>query len=127
MKSTVIRPHTIIVGGHRTSICLEDAFWNSLKEIAPKARRYHRRLERLTRRANTATCRPLSACSYSTGSAQKNRATAGERQPLISAASFGVRGTDADDSPPLKRIALEDVPGTLGVFFGKDCGGNPDL
>ena len=26
--------HTIIVDGHRTSICLEEAFWNSLKEIA---------------------------------------------------------------------------------------------
>ena len=34
MKSKIIRPRTIVVGGHRTSICLEDAFWNSLKEIA---------------------------------------------------------------------------------------------
>ena len=33
MKSTIIK-RSIIVDGHKTSICLEDAFWSSLKEIA---------------------------------------------------------------------------------------------
>jgi predicted DNA-binding ribbon-helix-helix protein len=33
MKSTVIK-RSIIINGHKTSISLEDAFWNDLKEIA---------------------------------------------------------------------------------------------
>jgi predicted DNA-binding ribbon-helix-helix protein len=33
MKSLVIK-RSIVVAGHRTSVCLEDAFWNGLKEIA---------------------------------------------------------------------------------------------
>jgi predicted DNA-binding ribbon-helix-helix protein len=33
MKSTIIK-RSIIVDGHKTSICLEGAFWSSLKEIA---------------------------------------------------------------------------------------------
>jgi predicted DNA-binding ribbon-helix-helix protein len=36
MKSLVIK-RSIVVSGHRTSVSLEDAFWNALKEIA-KAR-----------------------------------------------------------------------------------------
>ena len=33
MKSKIIK-RSIVVDGHKTSICLEDAFWSSLKEIA---------------------------------------------------------------------------------------------
>ena len=33
MKSTVIK-RSIVVAGHKTSVSLEDAFWNALKEIA---------------------------------------------------------------------------------------------
>ncbi len=33
MKSTVIK-RSVVVDGHKTSISLEDAFWNGLKEIA---------------------------------------------------------------------------------------------
>jgi predicted DNA-binding ribbon-helix-helix protein len=33
MKSLVIK-RSIVVDGHKTSVCLEDAFWNGLKEIA---------------------------------------------------------------------------------------------
>ena len=33
MKSLSIR-HWVMVGGHKTSITLEDAFWSELKEIA---------------------------------------------------------------------------------------------
>jgi len=33
MKSLVIK-RSIIIAGHKTSVSLEDAFWNGLKEIA---------------------------------------------------------------------------------------------
>ena len=33
MKSLVIK-RSIVVSGHKTSVSLEDAFWNALKEIA---------------------------------------------------------------------------------------------
>jgi predicted DNA-binding ribbon-helix-helix protein len=33
MKSPVIK-HSIVIGGHKTSISLEDAFWKGLREIA---------------------------------------------------------------------------------------------
>ncbi len=33
MKSAVVK-RSIVVGGHKTSVSLEDAFWNALKEIA---------------------------------------------------------------------------------------------
>ncbi len=33
MKSPVVK-RSIVIAGHKTSISLEDAFWNSLKEIA---------------------------------------------------------------------------------------------
>jgi predicted DNA-binding ribbon-helix-helix protein len=33
MKSTVVK-RSIMVTGHKTSVSLEDAFWNGLKEIA---------------------------------------------------------------------------------------------
>jgi predicted DNA-binding ribbon-helix-helix protein len=32
MKSTVVK-RSIVVAGHKTSVSLEDAFWNQLKEI----------------------------------------------------------------------------------------------
>ena len=33
MKSPVVK-RSIVVAGHKTSVSLEDAFWNGLKEIA---------------------------------------------------------------------------------------------
>jgi predicted DNA-binding ribbon-helix-helix protein len=33
MKSLIFK-RSIVVGGHKTSVSLEDAFWNGLKEIA---------------------------------------------------------------------------------------------
>jgi predicted DNA-binding ribbon-helix-helix protein len=33
MKSSIVK-HSVVVGGHHTSISLEDAFWKVLKEIA---------------------------------------------------------------------------------------------
>ena len=32
--NTRVIKHSIVIAGHRTSISLEDAFWNALKEIA---------------------------------------------------------------------------------------------
>ena len=32
--NTHVIKHSIVIAGHRTSISLEDAFWNALKEIA---------------------------------------------------------------------------------------------
>lgn len=33
MKSSIIK-RSVVVDGHKTSVSLEDAFWNALKEIA---------------------------------------------------------------------------------------------
>jgi len=33
MKSPVVK-RSIVVGGHKTSVSLEEAFWNSIKEIS---------------------------------------------------------------------------------------------
>ena len=33
MKSPVVK-RSIVIGGHKTSVSLEDGFWHSLKEIA---------------------------------------------------------------------------------------------
>ena len=35
MKSPVVK-RSIIIGGHKTSVSLEDAFWSGLKEIAAR-------------------------------------------------------------------------------------------
>ena len=37
MKSPVVK-RSIMIGGHKTSISLEDAFWSELKEIAQSQR-----------------------------------------------------------------------------------------
>jgi predicted DNA-binding ribbon-helix-helix protein len=37
MKSSVIK-RSIVIDGHKTSVSLEDAFWEGLKEIARKRR-----------------------------------------------------------------------------------------
>lgn len=36
MPTRLSQKHSITVAGHRTSITLEEAFWDSLKEIAEK-------------------------------------------------------------------------------------------
>ena len=38
MKSKVIK-RSVVIGGHKTSVSLEDAFWDDLKEIAYGQRR----------------------------------------------------------------------------------------
>lgn len=37
MKSPIVK-RSIVVGGHKTSVSLEDAFWSGLKEIAHRQR-----------------------------------------------------------------------------------------
>ena len=32
--STRMRKHSVIIGGHRTSVSLEDAFWEELAKVA---------------------------------------------------------------------------------------------
>ena len=34
VEKSAISKRSIVIAGHRTSVSLEDAFWNSLKEIA---------------------------------------------------------------------------------------------
>ncbi|MBT6095647.1 MAG: ribbon-helix-helix domain-containing protein [Rhodospirillaceae bacterium] len=34
MTGTHIRKHSVVLAGHRTSVSLEDAFWEALKGIA---------------------------------------------------------------------------------------------
>jgi predicted DNA-binding ribbon-helix-helix protein len=34
MKSPVIVKRSVIIGGHKTSVSLEDAFWKGLREVA---------------------------------------------------------------------------------------------
>ena len=33
MQSTIVK-HSVVIGGHKTSVSLEDAFWKALREIA---------------------------------------------------------------------------------------------
>jgi predicted DNA-binding ribbon-helix-helix protein len=69
MKSTVIK-RSIIVDVHKTSICLEDAFWSSLKEIAQaQGATVAQTVTEIDK--NAATCPPRSVYLYSTGSAHK--------------------------------------------------------
>ena len=34
MKKSLVMKRSIVIAGHKTSVAVEDAFWNSLKEIA---------------------------------------------------------------------------------------------
>ena len=38
MRKSLVIKRSIVVGGHKTSISLEDAFWDGLKEIAHRHR-----------------------------------------------------------------------------------------
>ncbi|WP_371346507.1 ribbon-helix-helix domain-containing protein [Ancylobacter sp. IITR112] len=34
-----VRKRSIVIGGHKTSVSMEDAFWNGLREIAAASKR----------------------------------------------------------------------------------------
>ena len=38
MKSSIVK-RSVVIGGHKTSVSLEDAFWGSLKDIAKHQRK----------------------------------------------------------------------------------------
>jgi predicted DNA-binding ribbon-helix-helix protein len=38
MKKSLVIKRSIVVGGHKTSVSLEDDFWDALKEIAARQR-----------------------------------------------------------------------------------------
>jgi ribbon-helix-helix protein len=58
MKSLVVK-RSIVVGGHKTSVSLEDAFWSGLKELPPGVLRHFRNWSvRWIRSATTPIFRP---------------------------------------------------------------------
>jgi Ribbon-helix-helix domain len=93
MKSPVIK-RTVYVNGRKTGICLEDAFWSTLKEIAhAQVRRWRRRLQRSTSCAEGNPIRRDPPVRARPGPFKKSGGhRGGRRQPLISAASFGGMG-----------------------------------
>ena len=38
MRKSLVIKHSIVVGGHKTSVSLEDDFWEALKQIAARNR-----------------------------------------------------------------------------------------
>jgi predicted DNA-binding ribbon-helix-helix protein len=62
MKSLVVK-RSVVVADHKTSVSVEDAFWNGLKEIA---RGRNIALSELAPSVGTATCHRPFASSYST-------------------------------------------------------------
>jgi predicted DNA-binding ribbon-helix-helix protein len=82
MKSSIVtRP--IIVDGHKTSVSLEDAFWNSLKEIAQSqgatVSQMVTEIDKMRQRANLSSAVRLFVLDRARS--QKVGATAGKRQP----------------------------------------------
>ena len=71
MKSPAIG-RTVYIDGRKTGVCLEDAFWSTLQEIAQaQGATVSQTLQRSISRAKGQTCPPRSACSYSTGFVHK--------------------------------------------------------
>ena len=64
VKSSVIK-RSVVIGGHKTTISLEEQFWSILKEIAQaQGVLWRRRLPKSTRRASTQIGRWRFACLY---------------------------------------------------------------
>jgi predicted DNA-binding ribbon-helix-helix protein len=71
MKSRVIK-RTVYIGGRKTGVSVEDAFWSTLKEIADaEGAMVSQTVTVIDIRAQGDPCPPRSACTYSTGSVQK--------------------------------------------------------
>jgi hypothetical protein len=73
MKSGVVK-RSIILAGHNTSVSLEDAFWDGLKDIAKDQRKTLSDLSPASiLTANTVTFRRRYGCSYSVTIRRKQR------------------------------------------------------
>jgi hypothetical protein len=71
MKSPVIK-RTVYVNGRKTGICLEDAFWSTLKEIAhAQGATVAQTVTEIDKMRQGGPYPARSACSCSTGSVQK--------------------------------------------------------
>ena len=67
MKSVVVK-RSVVISGHKTSVSLEDEFWNGLKEIAKtQYASLSNMVGEIDKKRNRATYLPQSVCSYSTG------------------------------------------------------------
>jgi predicted DNA-binding ribbon-helix-helix protein len=99
MKSTIVK-RAIVIGGHKTTISLDDAFWRGLKEIA------HARcvtlskvvidIDKARRQANPSSAIRLfvlKARTHGTADSQKKHVTSFHHQPLWSMRSC--RGSQA--------------------------------
>lgn len=65
---SIIAKRSIVIDGHKTSVSLEDAFWNTLKHIARERNETLSRLvASIDRERASETCLRRSACSCSAG------------------------------------------------------------
>ena len=65
MKTSIVK-RSIIIGGHKSSVSLEDPFWDAMKEIAALKGTTLIQLVRSTGIASTTTCPRQSGFSFST-------------------------------------------------------------
>jgi predicted DNA-binding ribbon-helix-helix protein len=64
MKSPIVK-RSVRIDSRKTSVGLENEFWNALKQIADDQRSQSKNLFlKLTTNASTTTCLRLSACSF---------------------------------------------------------------
>jgi predicted DNA-binding ribbon-helix-helix protein len=64
IKSPIVK-RSVRIDGRKTTVGLEDAFWNASKKSRPTGGfRSNNLFLKLTTNASTTTCRRLSACSF---------------------------------------------------------------
>ena len=82
MKSAVVK-RSVVIGGHKTSISLEDAFWGALKEIAQaKGSTVTQMVTEIDRmREGPNLCSAIRLFVLDRVRSQKVGATEGKRQP----------------------------------------------
>jgi predicted DNA-binding ribbon-helix-helix protein len=91
MKSAIVK-HSVVIGGHKTSVSLEDAFWGHLRDIA---RSHHRTLGKLIaeidedrERGNLSSAIRVFVLEYfreKAVRAQKSTRPASKNEPLLDA------------------------------------------
>ena len=71
MKSPIVK-RSVNLDGHKTSVSLENAFWDALKQIATVEKLLSTNLSlKSTTNASAAACRRPSVCSFSNAIANK--------------------------------------------------------